>query len=403
MIRLESRESKDDEGRSRGWLSGLRYITVTPITFPEDFCLSHEELVKHCRIVKAFAKSCRATLDLVREIANGLSTLAVAVVRQYYIVTCLRFEHWATERAGQQGDMPSELEELRVEVAALRLALERAGQPARALSMERTAETAAQWVALTIFHIAFAALAAPLDPSRIGEWSENVFEKYAARTDVGHRWLVATKWLRPSAIAIDFTSRTIGTSVARWRLKPAGKHSLFERWEKQVRTAGMAADAQATLYQARVALLELSSKREPPMPERLPWEEVHALALAAFRRVALAPTFAAQCTGKVWLTVHGDGLRPFAQCAACRVKYVAVELPVSNARADGGRAVVLGDNWDTRDRWQPAQCAEDDLYAQLFLAAHAATLPDVAVAPRARITEAPLKPKLSVAVGQQGG
>lgn len=100
-------------------------------------------------------------------------------------------------------------------------------------------------MALTIFHVAFAALASTLVAPEGDEWALNAFETHANRTEAGRQWLVATG---------------------------------------QLRTAGMAAEAQATLQQARFELLPFSSRREPPLPVPLAPEEAQFLHSIRFSR-----------------------------------------------------------------------------------------------------------------------
>lgn len=81
--------------------NALRFILVTPIAFDGDFCSSHVELQELCGIVRDFVEGCYLGLTLVQQIAVDLYPLAMIVVRQYYVVVCLRFEEWASESASK--------------------------------------------------------------------------------------------------------------------------------------------------------------------------------------------------------------------------------------------------------------------------------------------------------------
>ena len=264
--------------------SPLRIVSVEPISFPDDFCSCADELLRQCEIVRSFVEACTLSLELVHGIEQALYALELYVVRQYYVVVCRRFYEWAMERQRNFDAKPEAERALRLLDAALgtlRAVLEKFWR-AEELDAQQARCVAERWLVMTIFHPVFAALASTFDLATADAANALAFEQHVRRTAVGRAWFDKTRALRPSAILMNFTDGMIGTSAARWQTGARrGKHtfSRFERWDKQVRAAGIAEEAHRLFAATREALLPLSVHHEPRSTRR--WSETQAAGVAA--------------------------------------------------------------------------------------------------------------------------
>lgn len=240
-----------DGRESKSWLAkAARFGSVRPIEFPSELSKDRQQVEKYCKIVREFAEACVVTFELVYEIDHQLYVLALLVVRQYYIVVCLRFEQWARERLGpHRKGVKGVLYDLQKTLGKLQDVLEKEWSPAE-LDVRCAAEMAAKWLHLTIFHVAFAALASTFDPTSVDAATEpkRAFEAHVSSSEIGEEWLQATMAFRPSTVLINLTDRAVGISAPRWR-RPGKRRgqSFLEIWEKEVRNGGMAHRARTAL------------------------------------------------------------------------------------------------------------------------------------------------------------
>lgn len=391
---------RDGTGSYRAWSRPpLRFVSVEPIDFPDWFCTSTEEVIRECEVMQCFVEACTLSLMLVEEINPTLYTLELYVVRQYFVVVALRFEQCVKERVEMHGKSCPRTHEV---LQGLRACLDDLGAllaefwPMEELSIHHAPTVAKNWLVMTMFQPVFAALASTFDPATIDHEHQNAFAMHVQRSEVGKAWYKKTHAFRPSAILMGFTDGMVGTSKVRWqnggKEGPARRkrRSIFESWDEEVREAGMAEQARELLRRVRETLAPLSVRNEPPT--EMSWEETLAAGSAALTADCAALQV---CRGKVWLTVDGAALAAFGQCPACRIKYAQVQLLVPNQEEHERYKLRLGANWGQRKHWQHAQCAEDDMFCQIFLLEHAPSLPDAAViatapklaGPEARVAE----------------
>ena len=384
IIRLLLPETKHLDGRTRWTDPIVRVVSVDMMSFPDTLRTSSKVLCRHCEIVQSFVHACQLSLQLIDQIEPRLLPLELYIVRQYFVVVCLRFAAWAKERGsfiGADGKaLRNSLDNLDKELQNLEgILLEH--WTSEDLSLQVASVVVEEWVVMTVFHHVLVALASTFDLPSASAADDNAFETHVLDTPTGRRWAEATSALRPTAMLINFTDQLVATSVAHWRIgeeEQAKKSRLqpFETLEKEVRRAGMAAETRVLLGKARGALQLFSVHNKPP----LPWSESFVKGSAELAKEQGHPTiFSKHCAGKTWLTVRGGSLQNFDQCPACRIKYADVHLPVPNTPEQPDHPLKLGHNWGMKEEWwQPEQCAEDEMFAQIQLIERRSSLPDAA-------------------------
>ena len=342
------------------------FLRVGPIELV-DFGPTDIDLTAQCGIVTHFMGACMASLDLVQQIEPALYHHELHAVRQYYVVVCLRFRSWA-EKQQHATESETLLEEFD-EVASPLLKHLQEHWTAGELTECQAGSIVEGWIFSTIFHPVLAALAPLYDMAT----AKGPIVPAPHRAQY-NRWLKATEGLRPTVVLLNITKELVATTNTHWKWRNKRFWPL-EVWEKKVRGAGVPAEVQGLLRQARTAMVPFST--HGVLAPALAWEEALEEARAAVQGAQGGEdSFARHCGGQDWLAVRAKDLHAVPQCRACQIKYASVHdlLPT---REDGGTPLArrpLGDNWDKPAYWQYWQCAENEMFAQLWWARESAVL-----------------------------
>ena len=256
---MNEMKSHQDAGRPVWTLPLARHDSIElPIFAPTNISLRIQ-----CMIIKDSGVACVSSLKLLEALELTLYKVGLSIVRQYYVIVCLRFQSWAKEQVIRQPEAREAWETLEAQLVKVEREL-RKEWSAEELTEAQADSIAKKWTLFTVFHVVFAALAPGINP-KTGEHAyirEEHGELYEA-------WLHATASLRPAAILLNFTDQLVATSAAHWRKGNAGnpgrkQFRLLESWEKKLSGQGIAGDVQSLLTEARIAMLPFSVHSVPP-------------------------------------------------------------------------------------------------------------------------------------------
>lgn len=162
-----------------------------------------------------------------------------------------------------------------------------------------------EWIGLTVFDVAYAAIACHLGPTLLSARETRL-------PAVVNQWLQDAEGLAPVAVVFDMDRQLIGTSVPRWKF-----FKSIREWESWRRAEGFPEEVMTHLTEIRQVLVSMI-RDSPDASKR---ELIERGKAAASDELGTDRLSARLCRGAWWLSVHGDSLRPLDQCSCCQIIY----------------------------------------------------------------------------------